>query len=103
MTGLPVRLGLLDALFAGRDEIPPDVTRPIHCRPAEDDAMSVGHGENRYGVTRLEDQKASDLELVARNIKYTVDHINKPLLLVAIERQLCGRVNGEISEQRLRA
>src|SRR6185312_8913560 len=32
---LPVGLGLLDALLGGRDEVPPDVARPIHRRAAQ--------------------------------------------------------------------
>jgi hypothetical protein len=68
MAGFPVRLGLLDALLARGNEIPPDVTRPIHRRAAEDDEMGVGHGGNRHGVAGLEDEQASGFELVAGNI-----------------------------------
>src|SRR5215471_14328272 len=88
MTGFPVRFGLLDALLAGRNEIPPDMARPIHRRAAEDDEMGVGRGGNRHGVARLEDQKAAGLEFVAGDIEYTVDHIDRALFMVGIERQL---------------
>src|SRR4030088_852710 len=64
----PIRLGLLDALLARGDEVPPDVARAIHGGPA--DHRQPRRRERRYGdpVAGLEDEEAAGFEAVARNI-----------------------------------
>jgi hypothetical protein len=61
----PIRLGLLDALLARGDEVPPDVARAIHGGPA--DHRQPRRRERRDGdaVAGLEDEEAAGFEAVS--------------------------------------
>src|SRR5215831_2052981 len=67
----PIFLGLLDALFGGRDEIPPDVTRAVHGRAAEQHQPRLRHRQDRDAVSRLEGEQPALTERVAGNVDFT--------------------------------
>src|SRR6185312_2337434 len=81
MAGLPVRLGLLDAFLAGRYEIPPDVTRAIHRRTAEDDKMSIVVCCDGYRSTALDIQLLFRLKPIASDIDVAFDDVDCALLI----------------------
>src|SRR4029078_2324235 len=101
MAGLPVRLGLLDAFLAGRYEIPPDVTRAIHRRTAEDDEMSIVDCGDGYRVAGLENQQPSRLEPVASDIDDAFDDVDCALLMGRVSRQRRALLQMHIAEYRL--
>src|SRR5438067_1794272 len=67
---LPFGLGLLDALLARGDEIPPDVTRPVHRGAADEDDARVGRSRDRETVARAEDQELAGREAVTGDLDF---------------------------------
>src|SRR5262249_60839954 len=60
--GLPVRFGLLDALLARRDEVPPDVARPVHGRAAEEHEPRIAYRRQRDAVAGTKHEQAAGRE-----------------------------------------
>ena len=54
---LPVGLGLLDALLARGDEVPPDVARAVHGGAADEHDARVARRRHRDGVAGPQDQQ----------------------------------------------
>src|SRR5882762_11075407 len=84
----PIRLGLLDALLARGDEVPPDVAWAVHGGPANH--RQPRRRECRYGdaVAGLEDEEAAGLEAVARDVDLARHQIDRSLFRLGVERQL---------------
>src|SRR3954466_5807830 len=96
---LPLVLGLLDALLARRDEIPPDVTRTVErCAADHRDAARLCRG-NRDAIGRAKHEKLAGSEFVSRHIDLSRHDVNAALLALGVERHRGARVERHIGEQ----
>ena len=87
--GLPIGLGLLDALLRAGDEIPPDMARPIHALPAQkQQARGDGRMEGHL-FPGPEDQQPAGLDSMSPDLDGTAQHIEGALLM--LRRQGQGR------------
>src|SRR5450755_1955823 len=83
---LPVLFGLLDPFLAGGDKIPPDVTRAFQRVAAEK------HHPRRFcrldgdAVAGPKDQQTWPLMAIAGNLDLAIDHIDRALLMIRVER-----------------
>src|SRR5258707_13460642 len=85
-SGFPVLLGLLDPLLAGRDEIPPDVARALQRVAAEEHHPRRLDRLHRDAVAGPEDQEARRLIALVRDLDFALDHLDRGLLVVGVER-----------------
>ena len=67
--GLPVGLGLLDAVLARGDEIPPDVARAVHRGAADQHDAGVGRRRHGDGVAGTEDQQPARARICRRRCR----------------------------------
>src|ERR1700761_9558684 len=86
-TAFPILLGLFDPLLAGRNEIPPDVTRAFQRIAAEEHHPGRLQGLHGDAVTGAEDQQSRPLVALACDFDLTIDHIDRALLMIGVERQ----------------
>src|SRR5256885_16931878 len=76
----PFVLGLLDALLARGNEIPPDMTRTVErCATDHRDAARLRRGQ-RDLIGRAKNEKLTGRELFARNVRLAGGNINFALL-----------------------
>src|SRR5262249_57179051 len=84
---LPVRLGLLDALLARRDEVPPDVAWSVHGRAAQQHEPRIAYRRQRDAVARTKHEQAAGREPIAGDIDLARNQIDRALLGFCIDRQ----------------
>src|ERR1700722_11474824 len=83
--GLPVLLGLLDPLFTGGDEVPPDVARAFEGISTEKHhprGFERLHGD---AVAGAEHQKARAFVALIGDFDLAVDEIDRTLLVIRIK------------------
>src|ERR1700692_557451 len=84
--GFPVLFCLLDPFLGGGDEIPPDVARALQGVAAEKHHPGWSCRLDRDAVAGAEDQQPRSFKATAGYLDFAVDHIDRALLLVGIER-----------------
>src|SRR4051794_20614245 len=85
--GLPVLLGLLDPLPAGGHKIPPDMARALQRVAAEEHHPRRGVRLDGNSVAGPEDQEPRPLVAFMRDLDLAVDHIDRALLVIGIQRR----------------
>src|SRR6186713_1892691 len=75
--GLPLVLGLLDALLRGRHEIPPDITLGAERSSTEQHHMCAMLAADDDLVARTEHQQPVRREAVARDFHIAVQYIDR--------------------------
>src|SRR5262249_41229761 len=73
---LPIGLGLLDALLARGDEVPPDVARPVHRCAAEQHEARIADRGDRDAIAGAEQQQPAWREPVAGDVDLARDEID---------------------------
>src|SRR3984885_12451381 len=84
--GLPVLLGLLDPLFTGGDEVPPDVTRTFESISTEKHHPRGLQRLDGDAVAGPEHQEARALIALIGDLDLAVHDIDGALLVVGVQR-----------------
>jgi hypothetical protein len=84
---------LFDPLSARGHEIPPDVPRALERSAAEEHETRAPRCSDGDPVARTKDEKPRAFECLARDVDLAVGDVDRPLLLVGIER--CTRARGK--------
>src|SRR3569623_2291400 len=92
--GLPVLLGLFDALPARGDEIPPDITWPFPRGAAEKHHIRRSDRRDGDAIAGAKDQKARRLIPLMRNLDFAFDEKARALFMIGIARR--ARTGNEI-------
>src|SRR5215472_16345471 len=100
-TGLPIRLGCLDAVLARRHEIPPDMARSIHGGAADQDKMRIAERRYLHAIAGLEHQQALRRMVLAADLNLTRNHVKRALLEFNAERQDCTGFKPHLGKDRL--
>src|SRR5437588_9339223 len=95
----PFVLGLLDALLARGNEVPPDMAGAVErCATDHRDAARLCRGQSNL-VGRTEYEKLAGSELVARNVDFAGNNIDSALLAFGIERHHGAGIERDVGEQ----
>src|SRR5439155_4181106 len=97
---LPLGFGLLYALFARGDEIPPDMARPVHRGAAEENDARCRRRGRRHFIARPNHQQLARGEAVARNVDLAGDDVEAALLGGRVDRQHGGGFEQRIGKNR---
>src|SRR5215467_9214442 len=94
--GFPVLFGLLDPLLAGGDEIPPDMARALQCVAAQ--KHHPGRLERLHGdaVAWAEYEQARAFIALIGDLDFAVDEIDRPLLVIGVERHAGASIRRDL-------
>src|SRR6185312_4681171 len=94
--GLPIGLGRLDPLRRARDEIPPDMARPIHGRAAEQHEPGTLSGGQDDVDAGTEDQQLAGRMRLAGELDRALDQERAALLVPPRQRQPRTRIEQDV-------
>ncbi len=86
----PIGLRRFNTVFAGRDEIPPDVARSVHCGAANEDDVRVGSSLYIDAVARFENKEPFRPVPVAGDFDFASEDIERAFLVLGADRQDCS-------------
>src|SRR5262245_46190149 len=99
---LPFLLRLFDPFLRRRYEIPPYIPLGTQGRTAEQHEMRAMFGRDHDFVAQTEYQQKVAAELIAGNFHRSIEHIDRPLLRVSRDADVCPRAKPEVGVERVR-